>query len=287
MIKRILSATSAVALCAGVALFAQSSSSSLKMIDSAAAAEGAGGGAGIHSMKTLPPKSRSTKPFSAIAFGGGVSPLGVNMQIATNLNRHMNLRTSGNLLNYTISNFTTNGFTVGGKLNLASASSSVDLYPFANHGFRLSPGVMFYNQNAVSANFNVASGKSFTLNNQTYYSSASNPVTGLGNLGLHTQKTAFTATTGWGNMIPRKGGHWSFPVELGAAFIGDPSLKMTLAGTACDQTGVYCKNVGTDPTIQANLTAQVAKYTKNLNPLKTYPIASFGLAYSFTTRKGR
>src|ERR1700726_541604 len=112
MIKRVLSAVSAFALCASVVLFGQSSSSSLKMIDSAAAE---GGGAGIHSMRTLPPKSRSSKPFSAIAFGGGVSPLGVNMQMATNLGRHANLRGTGNIFNYNINNFTTNGFTVGGK----------------------------------------------------------------------------------------------------------------------------------------------------------------------------
>jgi hypothetical protein len=284
MIKRILSAASAIALCAGVALFGQSSSSSLKLIDSSSA-EGAG--AGIHSMKTLPSKSRSSKPFSAIAFGGGVSPLGVNMQMATNLNRHVNLRGTGNIFNYNISNFTTNGFTVGGKLNLTSASTAIDLYPFANHGFRISPGALLYNQNAASANFSVTPGQSFTLNNTTYYSSTTNPVTGLGVLGLHPQKTAFTATTGWGNMIPSRGGHWSFPVELGAAFTGAPTLNMNLTGVACDKTGVYCMNVGTDPTIQANLQAQVAKYQKDLNPLKTYPIVSFGLAYSFTTRHGR
>jgi len=285
MIKRILSAVSAFALCAGVVLFGQSSSSSLKMIDSSAA-EG-GGGAGIHSMKTLPPKSRSSKPFSAIAFGGGVSPLGVNMQMATNLSRHANLRGTGNIFNYNLNNFTTNGFTATGKLNLTSASTAIDFYPFANHGFRISPGALLYNQNAASAAFSVAPGQSFTLNNTTYYSSATNPVMGRGDLGLHPQKTAFTATTGWGNMIPRRGSHWSLPVEIGAAFTGSPTLKLNLTGFACDSTGAICTNVGTDPNIQANLQAQVAKYQKDLNPLKTYPIVSFGLAYSFTTRHGR
>jgi hypothetical protein len=33
--------------------------------------------------------------------------------------------------------------------------------------------------------------------------------------------------------------------------------------------------------VQSNLTAQVAKWTNDLNPLKTYPIVSVGLAYSF------
>ena len=270
-------------LLASAAGLAAQSSSSLALIDSTGS-----DGSGVHSMRAWhPAASTSSKPFSNVAFGGGISPLGVNMSMATNLNRHMNLRGSGNIFNYSVNNFTTNGFTANGKLNLASAGTSIDIYPFANHGLRFSPGVLFLNQNNLSANATVAAGQSFTLNSTNYYSSASNPVTATASLGLNARKQAFTATTGWGNMIPRRGGHWSFPVELGAAFIGSPSLNMNIAGTACDQTGVYCVDVATNQQIQANLQAQVAKYRKDLDPLKTYPIASFGLAYSFKTRSGR
>ena len=41
------------------------------------------------------------KPFSSIAFGGGMSLMGVNMQASTNLNRYLNLRGTGNYFNYT------------------------------------------------------------------------------------------------------------------------------------------------------------------------------------------
>jgi hypothetical protein len=43
----------------------------------------------------------------------------------------------------------------------------------------------------------------------------------------------------------------------------------------------------TDPIaleIQSNLAAQVAKWNKDIEPLKTFPIASFGVAYSFGLR---
>ncbi|KAA6455692.1 hypothetical protein DYQ86_27120 [Acidobacteria bacterium AB60] len=263
------------------ALSAQSSS--LTLVDSTDS-----DGAGVHAMRSWRPEPASSyRPFSRTAFGGGISPMGVSLSSATILNRYMNLRGTGNIFNYSVNNFTTNGFTANGKLNLASAGTSIDIYPFPNHGLRFSPGVLFYNQNRMSAVATVAAGQSFTLNNATYYSSRSNPVTATANLGLNTRKQALTATTGWGNMISRRGGHWSFPVELGAAFIGSPSLNMTLAGTACDQTGVYCVDVAQNQQIQANLQAQVAKYRKDLDPLKTYPIASFGVAYSFKTRAGR
>jgi hypothetical protein len=273
----------ALLLTASANLSAQVTSSPFKFIDAMAAE----GGAGIHSMRTLPPPSRPSKPFSSIAFGGGISPLGVNMAMATNLNRHMNARITGNLFNYNVNNFTTNGFSATGKLTLASAGTAIDYYPFPNHGFRISPGALFYNQNALSANATVAAGQSFKLNDVTYYSSKTNPVTGIANLGLNTNKQAFTATTGWGNMIPRRGGHLSFPLEVGAAFIGSPTLQMSIAGVACDSTGVYCIDVAKNAQLQTNFQAQVAKYKKDLDPLKTYPIVSFGVAYSFNTRSGR
>jgi hypothetical protein len=236
------------------------------------------------------------KPLSSIAFGGGTSTLGINMQASTNLNRYLNLRGTGNFFNYTANNISTNGFNIDAKLNMAAAGASLDFYPFPNHGFRLSPGALFYNQNRVSANGSVTSGTSITLNDQTYYSATANAVTGatpisvIGNLGLHTNKQALTATTGWGNVIPRKGGHWSFPVELGAAFIGSPSIGVNLTGWACtDQAQTNCANLASANNaiatqVQTNLTAQTAKWKSDLDPLKYYPIFSFGLSYNFRVR---
>jgi len=248
-----------------------------------AVADGGGGGQVLASPMRNSPGSMG--PLSRVALGVGISTTGINLQSATNLNRYMNLRASGNYFNYSLNNITTNGFTVDAKLNFASAGASVDFYPFPKHGFRLSPGVLFHNQNAATATFTVAGGTSFSLNNTTYYASATNPVLGNGGLGLHTQNPAFTATTGWGNMIPRKGGRLSFPFEIGAAFTGTPVLNIALtSGQICDAQGQNCVNVATDASVQQNLAAQVAKYTKDLNPLKIYPIVSGGLAFSFRTR---
>jgi hypothetical protein len=103
---------------------------------------------------------------------------------------------------------------------------------------------------------------------------------------LHTQKTAFTATTGWGNVIPRKGGHLSFPFEIGVAFIGSPTLDIALnSGQVCDAQGQNCVNVATDQNVQDNLKKQIDKYKSDLDPLKTYPIVSFGIAYNFKIRQ--
>jgi hypothetical protein len=226
------------------------------------------------------------RPFSRVAFGGGISLMGVNLQAATNVNRYLNLRGTGNVFNYTVNNISTNGFNVGGKVQFATAGASLDYYPFPSHGLRLSPGFMFYNQNEITASGVVAGGTKVTLNDQDYLSEASAPLSVNANLGLNTRKQAFTATMGWGNMIPRKGGHWSFPFELGGAFTGVPTLNMGLTGFACptsnDSTCLSpYVDMSTNAMAQANLNAQIAKYKSDLNPLQVYPILSFGVSYAF------
>jgi hypothetical protein len=240
--------------------------------------------------------SLSPAPFSRIAIGASVSPLGPGVQVTTNIVNHLNVRATGSAFSYS-TNFTTNGFGANAKLNLASAGIAADIYPF-HAGFRISPGLLVLNNNKVTATSTVAAGTSFTLNGDTYYSANANGVTGAtplnanAALGLNTTKPAFTITTGWGNTIPRKGGHWSFPFEAGIALTGAPSVTANLTGWACvDQAQTQCTNVAstTDPNalqIQGDLAAQITKWKSNLEPLKTYPIASFGVAYSFGIRDG-
>jgi hypothetical protein len=225
------------------------------------------------------------RPLSRLAFGSDISPLGVGLSATTNLNQHLNLRGNGSYFNYNGANFTTQGFTVTGKINLSSGRASVDYYPF-HSGFRLSPGVMFHNGNQGTMNLAVTPGQSFTLNNQTYYSATgANAVKGIGTFGLGNGSPAFTMTTGWGNSIPRSGRRISFPFEIGAAFIHPPTLNFNLTGDGCDKSGAHCVDVATNPQIQQNIAIQVAKYRNDIAPLKTYPIASFGIAYNFSLRR--
>jgi hypothetical protein len=230
-------------------------------------------------------RQKGIKPFSRIAVSGGISTMGVNMQLATNVNKYLNVRGIGNYLNYTMTNQSIDSYTVNGKLSFATGGAAVDFYPFPFHGLRLSPGVMFYNDNSAYATMQVASGTELSLNNVNYYSSATNPITGSGSILLNTRKPTPTATIGWGNLINRRGGHWSFPLELGAAMMAAPGVNVALTGgQACDVNGANCVNVATDPTVQANLATQINKYKSNLNPYQFYPILSFGVGYNFKIR---
>jgi hypothetical protein len=268
------------------AVFGQSATESTTLIaaNSVAAPSDATAGSGVAPAVARP--AFDDRPFSHLAFGGGSSSLGFDLAVATNLNRYMNLRATGNVFQFSLNNLNVSDFNVGMNLNMASAGASLDVYPFPNHGFRLSPGVLFMNQNQGTGTFAAKGGSSFTLNNVTYYSSATDSVEGSGSLGLHSQSPAFTVTTGWGNIIPRRENkHLSFPFEIGAAFIGAPTLNVALtSGEVCSSVGAYCVNVATDQPLQNNLQEQVVKYRNDLNPLKTFPIISGGVAYSFRIR---
>ena len=254
-----------------------------------------------NSDQTAPPQSRAEKgespaPFSRLAISGGIGSMGINMQAAVNANRYFNIRGTGNYFSYSVSNITidnnngSNGISVGGNLTFATAGAALDIYPFPNHGFRLSPGAVFYNQNAVTATGIAAAGTSFTFGSQKYYSDTVNPLNITAALGLNKNKTAFSMTTGWGNLISRKGGHWSFPLEIGAVFTGSPTLALNPTGNACltavdaATNGPSCVNMATNSTAQANVAAEVAKYQKDLNVLPVYPIFSFGIGYNFKIR---
>jgi hypothetical protein len=257
-----------------------------------------------NSDQPTPPQTRAEKgvppaPFSRLALSGGIGANGINMQAAVNANRYLNIRGVGNYFNYTVNNVSvsgsggSSGIDVSGKLNFASAGITLDYFPFPNHGFRLSPGVMLLNQNAISASGVASLGTSISLDSTKYYSEGgANAMALNASLGLNTHKQAFTMTTGWGNLISRKGGHFSVPFEIGAIFTGTPTLGFNLSGYGCTNqaddgtsgAGASCVNMATNTTAQSNVAAQVAKYQNDLNPLKVYPIFSIGIGYNFKIR---
>lgn len=128
------------------------------------------------------------------------------------------MRGGANFFSYA-DTFSPDGITYDATLALRSGEASLDWFPGAK-GFHLSPGALIYDGNKLSGNAGVPSGQSFTLNGTDYTSSATSPVTGTA--GLTFNKFAPKLTAGFGNLIPRSGRHFSVPLELGFAYVGDP-----------------------------------------------------------------
>jgi hypothetical protein len=256
--------------------FAQQSSSSLVapelLFGGSPVPAALGGGSTV-------PAASTRGAFSSVGVGVKMGDLGVGFEAATPLSWHLNLRAGGDFFNYN-EPLTEDGITYAATLHFRSAEASVDWFPWAG-GFHISPGALLYNGNKVSGAASVPGGKTFTLNDTTYTSSATDPVSGTGSLTLN--KTAPKLTVGWGNLVPRDGRHFTFPVELGAAYVGDPKVALNLAGTACyTYEGLpYCANVATNSMIQANLLAQQQKIAKDAQDARFLPIVSLGFAYRF------
>ncbi|MBV8436444.1 MAG: hypothetical protein JOY95_02910 [Silvibacterium sp.] len=211
--------------------------------------------------------------------GAFVSPLGLGIGAATTVSRSLNLRAAGNFFGYSLSGINS-GVKYQGSLGFQSVQTSVDWFPW-HRSFHVSPGVLFYNQNHITVHGGVAAGQSFTVNGANYYSAAADPVTLYGSVAF--RRTSPMLTAGWGNWLPRgREKHFSFPFEVGFAYVGDPPLTLNFTGVVCDTPAqVNCRSIDSDPTVQQNIDAQRKKYQNDLAYVRFYPILSSGVAYKF------
>jgi hypothetical protein len=227
----------------------------------------------------------NTRPFSAVAVGVKVGIDGIGFDVATPLARKLNLRGGASFFNYN-ANVREDGIGVSGNIYFRSVNTSVDWFPFGGL-FRISPGVIAYNGNRVSATASVPGGDSFTLNSVQYTSSNTSPVTGTFDVAFG-NKVAPSLTIGLGNLIPRKGGHFSVSTEIGVEYINAPVLTMNLTGSVCPSASTVngaCPAIATVSTssapVQANVQAEQAKLNSDISILRVFPIASIELGYRF------
>jgi hypothetical protein len=233
---------------------------------------------------TLPPQPRSvTKtwhPFSALGFATRVGIAGTGFDIATPLATRFNLRAGGDFFTYT-DTFQEQRANIGINLHLRTGHAALDWFPF-NGRFRLSPQLVFANNNRILATALIPSGSTITLNGQDYISSATDPLHGTGRIDFRKVSPGFSL--GFGNIVPRTRSHFTIPIELGFYYVGQPTLQVAFSGTACDPNyppSEGCESVDDDPGFQQNLTAFRARNNHNLSYASFFPIFSLGFAYRF------
>jgi hypothetical protein len=215
------------------------------------------------------------RPFSKVALGFKASTLGTGLELATPLLRSINLRIGANIFAFGYA-FSIDGVDYNSDLHFRSAQASMDWFP--THGsFHISPGIL-YGRNSLSALANVPPGQNFVLGDQPLINSIDDPMGGTASA-VFPHNFAPTLMVGFGNMIPRTGSHFSFPVEVGVAFTGQPQIDLKLSGTACTTDG--CFESSTDPTTQANLQKEIVKLNNDVRWFPAYPIVSAGFAYRF------
>ena len=215
-------------------------------------------------------------PHSSVGLAVKLSTLGVGVDAAFPVLERANVRVGFNAFTFN-HDFDTDGLTLAANLKLRSFSAYFDWFAFGG-GFHISPGVMLYNGNEVSAVATVGS-QTFSLGDDRLVSDRANPVTGTGKVSY--ERVAPSLLIGWGNIVPHGDRRWSIPFELGAVYSRAPVLTLSLLGSACAQNGTNCRNIATDPTLQADVTRQQAKVNSDLSSLKAFPVVSLGFSYKF------
>jgi hypothetical protein len=223
---------------------------------------------------------KKTRPFTSLGVDAHVGIGGIGFDLATRLSSKFNLRAGADFFSYGTS-FEEQGANVTADLRLRSGHASLDWFPFGGR-FRLSPLIVFGNNNRVLATALVPSGSTITLNGQDYISSVTDPLHGNGSVDFRKVSPGFSL--GFGNILPRTKSHFSVPVEAGFYYVGQPGLKVTFSGSACDPTppaSVGCQSVDQDPDFQQNLQAFIARNNNNLSYASFFPIFSIGIGYKF------
>jgi len=227
---------------------------------------------------------RSFQPFSMVGIGLYAGVGGLGFDVATPLSRKLNIRAGAEFFGYSTT-FEDQGANVAINFRTQSGHASLDWFPWGGR-LRLSPLVVFANTNRVQATALVPAGSTITLNGQDYISSFTDPLRGAGSVDFRKASPGFSL--GLGNIVPRTNSHFSFPIEAGFYYAGQPGLKVTFTGSACDPTeppALGCESVNQDDGFQQSLAAFVARNNHNLSYASFFPVFSFGFGYAFYTVK--
>jgi hypothetical protein len=219
-------------------------------------------------------------PFSRIGLDSHAGLGGIGFEVATPLARRFNIRAGSDFFGYSTT-FQDQGANVVSNLRMRWAHASLDWFPFGGR-FRLSPLVVFANNNQAKATAVIPSGSTITLNGQDYISSSTDPLHGSGSVDF--RKAAPGFTLGMGNVVARTGNHWSIPLEAGFYYVGQPGLKVNFTGSACDPalpSAIGCESVDQDPGFQQYLAAFIARNQHNLSYASFFPVFSVGFGYAF------
>jgi hypothetical protein len=235
------------------------------------------------SRPALAAASPALHPFSAVAVTFKLGSGGIGFDVATPLARHFGLRSGASFFSYNTT-LTEDGMNITGAIKFQGASTSLDIYPFRNNSFRISPGIAYANNNNLNANILVPGGQTFSFGDGgNYYSDPSDPIHGTASFSLgHT--IAPRITMGFANIIPRKGEtRFSFPFEVGFQYVDQPTVKLNITGTSCGSQTEANGTVdsGCGPVDQTNVAQEQTQLQNDLSPLRFYPIVSFGVSVRF------
>jgi hypothetical protein len=207
---------------------------------------------------------------------------GIGLEVAEPVAQHFNVRAGGGYFHFD-ETFTSDGAQIEAGLKLGGGHVSLDYFPWSHHGFHISPQLYFGVQTSADVTVTVPSGQTISLSGGDYASSATDPLHGSATVKV--RNVAPGLTFGYGNLAPRRlGSRWTFPVEVGFYYIGQPDLVLNFSGTACDRSqppAIGCQKVDRDVDFQRDLKRFTARQNNNLSYISFFPVFSVGAGYRF------
>jgi hypothetical protein len=213
------------------------------------------------------------RPFRSYAVGFRAGTLGMGVELATPLAGRINLRSGFNFFAFN-DPFSIDGVNYDARLRLQSSQTTLDWFV---GGFHISPGFLYF-KSRMSAPAFAGPGQTFVLGTQTFLNSVDDPVNGTSSV-IYPRTFSPLLLLGYGNLLPRRGGHITLPVEVGVAYTGAPQISVALNGTACTTEG--CVNFSQNADAQKFLKQEVQILNEDLKHYPVFPIVSVGLAYRF------
>lgn len=210
----------------------------------------------------------------------GVGTLGASLQVGTAVAKHTNIRGGFNYFSLGLSGTSSDNLSYNATLRLSSAEVLVDQY--LKGPIHISGGALLYDGFKGTGNVSVPGGQSLTLNSVTYYSAASNPVTGTAEIGA--RKVAPEVLLGFGNLLPRGTRHFTVNFDLGVVFQGSPNAKLNLLGSTCNTPNGTCLSISSNSSVQTNIAAEQLKVNNDLKPFQFYPVIRLTFGYKFGAR---
>lgn len=230
----------------------------------------------IQSLTTSNPSVNPIEDQGRMAFAGKVSMLGVGAEVAARVTHRSNVRAGFNVMGYSRT-FDKDGATYNGHLSMRTFETHYDFYPWAR-SFHISPGMLAFVGNPITAKAFLSQGQSFTLGGTDYTSDPANPVHVNGRLNFN--QVAPMITVGFGNLVHRDSKRFTVPIEIGVAFQGSPKTNLKLTGNVCDSQGMNCQSVS-NSSVQQDIVAEQNKLNNDIKAFKVYPIISVGFGYKF------
>ncbi|MBN2825331.1 MAG: hypothetical protein JXQ76_08410 [Campylobacterales bacterium] len=197
---------------------------------------------------------------SQYAVGLKLGTLGLGLDISQKVTDKLNVRFNINGATYSDSQCE-GDVNYDYDLTLATVGLLVDYFPMQSN-FRVSAGA-YYNGNEFEINAKAANG--FITINNVAYNATNYQVDGM----VDFDEIAPYIGIGWGNTIKQKG--WSFSVDAGVMYHGEPNVDLTpicLNGAAC---GTFTDNVNIE---EVDLRDELKDY-------QFYPVVSVGVTYTF------